>query len=39
MTKFSRHLMVQGPSTTWAVIGGVMLAVGRVAMFWSMKPH
>jgi hypothetical protein len=30
---------LQEPSTTWAIIGGVTLAVGCVAMFWSMQRH
>lgn len=30
---------VQGPSTTWAVIGAVVLAVGGAAMVWSLKLH
>jgi hypothetical protein len=36
---FANCIPVQGPSATWAIIGGVTLAVGCVAMFWSMQRH
>jgi hypothetical protein len=28
---------LQGPSTTWALIGAGVLAVGSAAVFWSLK--
>jgi LPXTG-motif cell wall-anchored protein len=28
---------LQGPSTTWALIGAGVLAVGGAAVFWSLK--
>ena len=32
---------IQGPSVTWAVIGGITLAVGGGSILWSRKrvPH
>jgi hypothetical protein len=30
---------IQGPSTTWAVIGAVVLTAGGALMFWSLKPR
>ncbi len=32
---------IQGPSTTWAVIGGITLAIGALSIFWFRKsnPH
>ena len=34
---FANCVPVQGPSTTWAVIGASVLAVGGAAMLWSLK--
>lgn len=28
---------LQGPSATWAVVGALVLALGGVAMFWTLK--
>ena len=30
---------LQGPSTTWALIGAGVLAVGGSVVFWSLKRH
>ncbi len=32
---------IQGPSTTWVVIGGITLAIGGLGLFWFRKsvPH
>jgi hypothetical protein len=30
---------LQGPSTTWAVIGAVVLAAGAATVWWSLKRH
>ena len=32
---FADCVPVQGPSTTWAIIGALALAVGAAAVFWS----
>ncbi len=34
---FADCVPVQGPSAIWAVIGASVLAVGGVAVFWSVK--
>jgi hypothetical protein len=34
---FADCVPVQGPSTTWAVIGAAVLAAGGAVMFWSWK--
>jgi hypothetical protein len=34
---FANCVPVQGPSTTWAVIGAVVLTAGGALMFWSLK--
>jgi hypothetical protein len=36
---FANCVPVQGPSTTWAVIGAVVLTAGSALMFWSLKPR
>jgi MYXO-CTERM domain-containing protein len=34
---FADCVPVQGPSTTWAVIGGALLAAGVAAVLWSLR--
>jgi hypothetical protein len=34
---FADCVPIQGPSTTWAVIGAVVLTAGSALMFWSWK--
>lgn len=30
---------VQGPSSTWVVVGAVVLAAGTLSVFWASKPR
>ena len=34
---FAECVAIQGPSSTWAVIGVVTLAVSGLVIFWSLK--
>ena len=34
---FAECVAIQGPSSTWAIIGAVILVISGLVIFWSLK--